>query len=290
MKIVITGGNGMLGRTLQKFFGDSHELYIADINNPNDVSIDITDPNQFDRAMERIAPNVVIHCAAMTNVDKCESEKDLAYKLNVIGSMNVANTCRKHNIRLIAISTDYVFDGNTHQPYTEFDKPTGGINVYGKTKWLGEEAIRTFCPNHVICRVSWLYGEGGPSFVHTMVKMAKSGKYDHLKVVENQWGNPTSCISVARELEKIIYNTGLVGTYHLTCEGETNWYQFAKEIFKILHIDMKVVPCSDREYIRPARRPANSRLEKMMLRLNGLPEMPHWKDALYEFLQTEKFD
>ena len=223
----------------------------------------------------------------MTNVDKCESEQDAAYKLNVLGTMNVANTCRKHNIRLIAISTDYVFDGMSHKPYTEFDIPTGGTNVYGRTKWLGEQMVRQYCPNHVICRISWLYGEGGPSFVHTMVKLAKTNK--ELKVVENQYGNPTSCMAVARALQNFIYNQALVGTYHLTCEGETNWYQFAKEILNILHIDMKVIPCTDKEYIRPAQRPANSRLEKMMLRLSGLPEMPHWKDALAEFLQTEKF-
>ena len=148
--------------------------------------------------------------------------------------------------------------------------------------------VRQFCPNHVICRISWLYGEGGPSFVHTMVKLGKTNK--ELKVVENQVGNPTSCLAVARALQNFIYNSSLVGTYHLTCEGEANWYQFAKEIFNQLNMDVNVRPCSDREYIRPAQRPANSRLEKMMLRLNGLPEMPYWKNALAEFLQTEKFE
>lgn len=288
MKIVITGGNGMLGRTLQKVLGDSHEIYIADINVKNGVGVDITNPNQFDMMMQQVSPDIIIHCAAMTNVDKCESEQDAAYKLNVLGTMNVANTCRKHNIRLIAISTDYVFDGMSHKPYTEFDLPNGGLNVYGRTKWLGEQIVRQFCPNHVICRVSWLYGEGGPSFVHTMVKLAKERK--ELKVVENQWGNPTSCMAVARALQNFIYDQALVGTYHLTCEGETNWYQFAQEIFRQLNMVVNIRPCSDREYIRPAKRPANSRLDKMMLRLNNMTPMSHWKDALAEFLQTEKFE
>lgn len=289
MKIVITGGNGMLGRTLQKVLGQRNEIRIADINHGKDqVGVDITNPSTFDYWVRQVAPDIIIHCAAMTNVDKCESEQDLAYKLNVLGTMNVANTCRKNNIRLIAISTDYVFDGMSHKPYSEFDLPTGGLNVYGRTKWLGEQMVRQFCPNHVICRISWLYGEGGPSFVHTMVKLGKANK--ELNVVENQVGNPTSCLAVARALQNFIYNSSLVGTYHLTCEGEANWYQFAKEIFKQLNMDVNVRPCSDREYIRPAQRPANSRLEKMMLRLNGLPPMPDWKDALAEFLQTEKFE
>ena len=221
----------------------------------------------------------------MTAVDKCETEVDLAYKLNAFGSANVAAACFRNNIRLIAISTDYVFDGNLDRPYNEFDTATGGRTVYGKSKFAGEEAIRRHCPDHVICRISWLYGEGGPSFVHTMLALA-DGSRKELKVVSDQIGNPTSTTAVARQLKNILVNRELAGTFHLTCEGEASWADFAKEIFRLKGLDQKVVPCRTEDFPRPAPRPANSRLDKMMLRLAGLPPMPPWQEALKEFLET----
>ena len=282
MKILITGGKGMLGRTLQKEFSDC-EIVVADL-----PEADITDPNSFDSFLAAAAPDAVIHCAAMTAVDKCESEKDLAFKLNAFGSGNVASACFRHKVRLIAISTDYVFEGDLDRPYHEFDRPSGGRTVYGQSKFAGEELIRRHCPDHVICRISWLYGAGGPSFVHAMMKLA-DGSREELKVVSDQIGNPTSAPAVARALRPILFRRSLTGTFHLTCEGEATWYDFAKEIFLLAGKSQKVVPCTTQEFPRPAPRPANSRLEKRMLRLAGLPPMPHWKDALKEFLSEEKF-
>ena len=280
MKVLLTGGKGMLGRTLTAELND-FEIIPTDLPEG-----DITDASGFDQLLKQYRPDAVIHCAAMTAVDKCETETELAYKLNAVGSANVASACHRNNIRLIAISTDYVFDGALNRPYNEFDKPNGGNTVYGKSKFAGEEAIRCHCPDHVICRISWLYGAGGPSFVHTMINLA-DGTRPELKVVADQIGNPTSTLAVARQLRNILNKRELVGTFHLTCEGEASWADFAEEIFRLRNIKQKVTPCRTDEFPRPAPRPANSRLEKMMLKSTGLPPMPHWKEALEEFLNKE---
>ena len=277
MRVLVTGGKGMLGRTLA---GELTDFEIIPTDLPE---ADITDARSFDAAVARIAPDAVIHCAAMTAVDRCETEKELAYKLNAFGTANVAAACRRNGARLIAISTDYVFAGDSDRPYNEFDLPDGGRTVYGQSKFAGEEAVRRHCPDHVICRISWLYGKGGPSFVHTMLKLA-DGTRPELKVVDDQRGNPTSTLAVARQLRNILNARELTGTFHMTCEGEASWAEFAREIFRQKGIDQKVLPCRTDEFPRPAPRPKNSRLDKMMLRLAGLPPMPHWKDALAEFL------
>ncbi len=280
MKLLITGGKGMLGRTLQNEFKDC-EIVIADL-----PEADITDAAEFDRFLAANKPDAVIHCAAMTAVDKCESEIEFAYKLNAFGTANVAAACNRHGVRLIAISTDYVFDGDSDRPYNEFNRATGGNTIYGKSKFAGEEAVRRHCPNHVICRISWLYGHGGPSFVHAMMSLA-DGTRPMLKVVADQHGNPTSTTAVARQLRNILAKPELVGTFHLTCEGEATWFEFAQEIFRLAGKTQAVSPCTTDEFPRPAPRPKNSRLDKMMLRLAGLPPMPDWRDALAEFMKNE---
>ena len=280
MKVLLTGGKGMLGRTLCAELKDFEII-------PTDLpEADITDAAGFDQLLKQVKPDTVIHCAAMTAVDKCESEVDLAYKLNAFGSANVAAACHRNGIRLIAISTDYVFEGNAERPYNEFDLPNGGNTVYGKSKFAGENAIRNHCPDHVICRISWLYGAGGPSFVHAMINLA-DGTRPELKVVNDQIGNPTSTLAVARQLRNILNKRELTGTFHLTCEGEATWADFAAEIFRLKGIFQTIIPCRTDEFPRPAPRPANSRLDKMMLRLSGLPPMPHWKNALAEFIAAE---
>lgn len=281
MKILITGGQGMLGRTLVGELGAVFDVV------PNDLpEADITDENAIDKIIAQHKPDAVIHCAAMTAVDRCETERELAFRLNAYGTANVAASCSRHGVRLIAISTDYVFDGSSERPYDEFDRPTGGNTVYGQSKFAGEEAVRVHCPNHVVCRISWLYGAGGPSFVHAMMNLA-DGTRPELKVVADQLGNPTSTLSVARALRHFLERPKLCGTFHLTCEGEASWAEFAEEIFRIAGRSQKVSPCTTEEFPRPAPRPRNSRLDKMALRLAGLPPMPHWKDALKEFMHLE---
>ena len=271
----------MLGRTLVSELADGFDVIATDL-----PEADITDEKSIEAAVDRYAPDAVIHCAAMTAVDKCESERELAFRLNETGSANVAAVCRRHGIRLIAISTDYVFDGDADRPYCESDVPTGGRTVYGQSKFAGEEAVRRLCPDHVVARISWLYGSGGPSFVHAMMSLA-DGSRPVLKVVSDQHGNPTSTIAVARALRGILLRPELRGTFHLTCEGEATWADFAEEIFRLAGIGQKVQPCTTDEFPRPAPRPRNSRLEKAALRVAGLPPMPDWKDALAEFMEAE---
>lgn len=281
MKVLLTGGRGMLGRTLVCVLQDEFEVVPTDL-----PEADITDEAALDVIIGQHAPDAVIHCAAMTAVDRCETERDLAFRLNARGTANVAALCNRRGIRLVAVSTDYVFDGDSDRPYNEFDRATGGRTVYGQSKFAGEEAVRTLCPNHVIVRVSWLYGAGGPSFVHAMMSLADENR-PSLKVVSDQRGNPTSATAVARKLKDILKRPGLCGTFHLTCEGEATWAEFAEEIFRLAGREQKVQPCTTQEFPRPAPRPKNSCLEKMGLRLAGLPPMPGWKDALAEFMAAE---
>ena len=279
--VLLTGGKGMLGRTLVRELGGEFEIVPTDL-----PEADITDENAIDAVIAQASPDAVIHCAAMTAVDKCETERDLAFRLNARGTANVAAACRRHGVRLVAISTDYVFEGDADRPYTEFDRPTGGRTVYGQSKFAGEEAVRSLCPDHVIARISWLYGAGGPSFVHAMMGMA-DGTRPVLKVVADQHGNPTSTVAVAQALGNILKRPNLCGTFHLTCEGEATWAEFAEEIFRLAGREQKVQPCTTDEFPRPAPRPKNSRLEKMALRIAGLPPMPQWKDALAAFMTAE---
>lgn len=275
MRILITGAKGMLGRTLLRRWQGRHELIATDRE-----ELDITDVRACTAMLAETRPDAVVHCAAHTQVDKCESERDLAYRLNGIGSANVAAACRRSGARLIAISTDYVFSGDLDRPYHEWDA-TGPRTVYGASKLAGEDAVRAHCPDHVIARIAWLYGAGGPSFVHTLTKV---GRQDGpaLRVVDDQIGNPTSTDAVAGGLEHVLA-AGINGTVHLTCSGEASWFAFTREIFRLRGITRAVDPCTTSEYPRPAPRPANSRLDKMALRLHGLPSMPDWRDALAAF-------
>ena len=282
MQVLITGAKGMLGRTLCRTL-KGFELIETDRD-----TMDITDARKVEEMISRYSPEVVVHCAAMTTVDLCESKRDLAYKINAVGTANVASACYRNGVRLIAISTDYVFDGTGDQPYSEYDVATGGRTVYGQSKFAGEEAVRTLCPNHVIGRVAWLYGAGGPSFVHTMLRLA-DGSRSVLKVVNDQIGNPTSTDAVARAVQVILDYPEITGTFHLTCEGEATWYEFAEKIFELRGVSQTVAPCTSSEYLRPAPRPTNSRLEKMNLRLYGLPAMPKWDEELRRVLEQPGF-
>ena len=281
MKVLITGGKGMLGRTVVRELSGHHTFVVADLP---EVDI-LNEKGLFDFIAEQ-RPDVVVHCAAATKVDDCETKIDFAYRLNARGSANVAAVCDKLGIRLIAISTDYVFDGDLDRPYNEFDPATGGATVYGKSKFAGEELIRSLCPDHVILRISWLYGFGGPSFVHAMLKLA-DGTRPVLKVVDDQRGNPTSAVAVARKLDEFLARPLMRGTFHATCEGEASWAEFAAEIFRLAGRDQKIQPCTTDEFPRPAPRPKNSRLDKMALRVSGFSPMPDWHDALREFMKLE---
>lgn len=276
MKILITGGDGMLGRTLARHL-ERHELVL-----PSRQSLDIGDTKETHAVITEARPNTVIHCAAMTEVDWCESDQDEAFRVNAMGTTHVACATAKVGARLIAISSDYVFSGELDRPYHEWDTP-GPRTVYGKSKLAAEDAIRTHCPDHLILRIAWLYGPGGPSFVHTMMQLGRRGG-PPLKVVDDQRGNPTSTDAVAKSIAELL-EVPVAGTFHLTCEGETTWYGLATETLGLLALSRGTQPCTTDEFPRPAPRPKNSRLENRALRLAGLTPLPHWRDALEAFLK-----
>jgi dTDP-4-dehydrorhamnose reductase len=276
MRLLVTGGKGMLGRTLQRRWCE-HEVAVADL-----PEVDVTQPGSIGSAIAATRPDVVVHCAAMTAVDRCETERDEAFKVNAEGSANVAAACRRAGSRLVAISTDYVFAGDLDRPYHEGDAPAPRT-VYGASKLAGEQAAREQCADHLIVRVGWLYGPGGPSFVHTMLRLgAVPG--DPLRVVDDQLGNPTSTDAVAERLLDLI-DAGAGGTFHLTCEGETSWHGFAARVLALGGSPRAVHPCRTEEFPRPAPRPANSRLEKRALRLGGFAPMTTWEEALERFFR-----
>jgi len=277
MRIMITGGRGMLARTLlQELAG--HELVPVDMQ-----EADITDAASVAALFDRVRPEAVIHCAALTQVDDCEAKRELAFRVNADGAGNVAAACRQFGARMIAISTDYVFAGDLERPYRESDPAVGARTVYGQSKRAGEEQVFAQCPAALVCRISWLYGPGGPSFVHSMLKLA-DGTRPVLKVVDDQHGNPTSTLAVAHHLGLLLARPEVTGVVHLTCEGEATWYEFAVEIFRQYGIQQTVAPCTTAEFPRPAPRPANSRLEKARLRELGMPPMPDWRAALAQFV------
>lgn len=281
MKILITGGKGMLGRTLQKEFAE-HGLIVADL-----PDWDITDDTGFVEKVGAARPDLIIHCAAMTKVDDCEAKRDLAFKLNEEGSRNVALAAKMCGARLFAVSTDYVFSGEPpREPWawseTDIPRPR---TVYGASKFAGEQMIQMILPEAVIVRIAWLYGSGGPSFVHTMAKLgAQEGS--PLKVVNDQRGNPTSTKVVADVLKFLVAKPDVSGIVHATCEEQCTWYDLTVELFRLLGLKREVVPCTTAEFPRPAPRPRNSALRKSVLNLLGY-RTPPWKDALAEFVKNE---
>lgn len=277
MRIVITGGRGMLGRTLVRRLSPTHEVLPIDRD-----ECDITDARATAACLADLRPQVVIHGAAHTQVDRCESEVELAYAINAVGSANVARAAERIGARVIAISTDYVFAGDGARPYHEWDAPAPRT-VYGASKLAGEEAVRRHCRDHVVARIAWLYGPGGPSFIHTMLKLGAQAGPD-LKVVDDQIGNPTSTDAVADGLLHLL-EAPVAGTVHLTCEGETTWCGLTRALFAARGVTRGVQPCTTAGYPRPAPRPANSRLDKMALRIHHLPAMSPWQEALERFLR-----
>ncbi len=283
-KIMVTGCNGQLGREINKEYAkDDVEFINTDVAEGEGViSLDITDVDAVLALAEKARPDVIINCAAHTNVDACETQWDLAYRINAIGPRNLSIAASKYDIKLIHVSTDYVFPGTSPKPLTEFDA-VDPISAYGKTKLEGENFVKEFAPKHFIFRTAWLYGDG-KNFVKTMLKLSES--HDVITVVSDQFGSPTS----AAELAKMIHflePTENYGTYHATCEGQCSWADFAVEIFKKAGKDTVVKYVTTEEYNSPAKRPAYSVLDNYMLRLvaGSRFQMAEWKDALDVYMK-----
>ena len=281
MKIIVTGGRGMLGRTLRRTLAD-HDIVVADL-----PEWDITDADGFVSRTLEAKPDAVIHCAAMTKVDDCETNRDLAFRINEEGSRNVALAAKAAGARLIAISTDYVFSGDPpREPWAwdETDVPRPKT-VYGASKFAGEQMVQMILPEATILRIAWLYGAGGPSFVHTMAKLG-SQDGEPLKVVHDQRGNPTSAAVVADVVKFLLSRPDVSGIVHGTCEESCTWYELTVELFRFLGLRRGVVPCTTEEFPRPAPRPKNSALRKSVLNLLGY-RTPDWRSALADFVGKE---
>ena len=268
MKILVTGANGMLGQDLCPILEDNDfDVIETDINN-----MDITDIKSVEAVLSENKPDIVIHCAAYTNVDKAEEDKEAAFKINAEGTENIAKICKKLDITLIYISTDYVFDGTKKDKYIPSDN-TNPINVYGESKLAGEKAVQK-CEKYYITRTSWLYGHHGKNFVETMISLNDKPE---LKVVDDQIGCPTWTVELANGIVKLISDNAPYGIYQICGSGHTSWYGFAKKIFELANINVNLKPCTTDEYPRPAKRPKNSIMD------NGRM-CRKWETALKDYI------
>jgi len=292
MKILITGSNGQLGKELFEILsamkseigpvpGEYRDADIicvdidtCDISNPAEVDelADIHEDHPFD---------LVIHCAAMTNVDGCEEDCEAAMKGNASATGNIARFAKTQSAKLVYISTDYVFDGKATMPYAEWDMPAPA-SVYGKSKWLGEQYVNAVHDRVFIVRTSWLYGRYGGNFVKTIRKIAAEN--ESITVVHDQVGNPTNANDLAHHILKIAASDHY-GVYHVTGGGICSWFEFAREIVRLSGLKCEVKPVTSEEYLRPAPRPAYSAMDHIMLRATVGDEMRPWQEAIAAFIE-----
>ena len=279
MKVLVTGVKGQLGydvvRELEK---RNMEAIGVDID-----EMDITDKESVDKVITAANPDAVIHCAAYTAVDAAEDNAEVCRRVNVDGPLNIAQTCKKLDIRMIQISTDYVFNGQGERPF-EPDDPTDPVSVYGLTKRDGENAVINTLEKYFIVRIAWVFGVNGKNFVKTMLNLSKT--HDTLTVVNDQFGSPTYTYDLARLLVDMV-QTDKYGIYHATNEGFISWYDFAVQIFKAAGINtVTVKPVTTAEYgVSKAVRPFNSRMSKEKLTKAGFERLPKWEDALERYIK-----
>ena len=274
MRILVTGASGQLAHAVRRIWRD-HELVL-----PEESVLDLSQREAICGVVAEVRPQVLINCAAYTQVDRCESEADLAHLINATAVGWLAEACEEQQALLIQISTDYVFDGTGTRPYRE-DDPTHPMSVYGRTKLAGEhQAAR--CSRHLIARTSWLYDAWGKNFLNTMVNAAAQGRA--LRVVDDQRGAPTTCRALARQL-KVAAEEGWQGLVHATCQGETTWHGFAQAIFAAKGMAVDLSPCTTADYPTPAKRPAYSVLDGSRRATLGSDLMPDWHEALVEVIR-----
>ncbi|MFX3624573.1 MAG: dTDP-4-dehydrorhamnose reductase [Ectobacillus sp.] len=274
-KIAITGAGGQLGKQFAaQLAGGGYEVYAL-----NRKGMDVANRKQVRAVLEKLVPDIVIHCAAYTKVDLAERNRDEAFLINAIGARNVAAAAETVKAKLVYMSTDYVFDGKKGAPYDEFDV-ANPINVYGASKYAGEEMVRAFHSRYFIVRTSWLYGKYGNHFVGTMLRLAREAP--EIKVVHDQAGAPTYAKDLAACVARVM-ETDAYGVYHVSNAGTCTWYEFAREIFRLHGVKVKLVPVSTGEFGAAAPRPPLSALEQFALRLNGFSPMRPWQEALREY-------
>ena len=268
-RVIVTGANGMLGQDLCPILEDSgYEVLETDIQ-----TLDITNSEMVNDFFKKAHPDIVIHCAAYTNVDKAEEDIETARLINSKGTENIAKACADVEAVMVYISTDYVFAGDGTRPYIPTDK-VSPLNNYGLTKYEGEESVRKYCKKYYIARTSWLYGIHGKNFVETMLSLADKPE---LKVVDDQVGCPTWTIELANGIVKLL-DDAEYGTYHVCGSGQTSWYNFAKKIFELEGLKVNLKPCTTEEFPRPAKRPHYSVMEN-----GGICRK--WETALKDYIK-----
>lgn len=281
-KIIVTGCNGQLGIAINKLYNNDSDVELI---NTDVAELDITNIDKVMDMAKQVKPYAIINCAAHTNVDACETDKDNAFKINAIGPRNLSIAAAKTGAKLVQISTDYVFPGNADIPYNEFDltRPNG---VYGASKLAGENFVKEFANDYFIIRTAWLYGEG-KNFVKTMLRLSEN--HDKVRVVGDQFGTPTSADELARAIGHLVF-TENYGTFHGTCEGSCHWAEFAKEIFRLAGKKTNVEAITTEEYesMNPssAPRPAYSILDNYMLTLTTDFRFADWHNAIEEYIST----
>ncbi len=280
MKVIVTGSKGQLGTDVISELQKNNIEYIE-----TDLpELDITDADAVEKLISESNADAVIHCAAFTNVDLAESEREACKKINYNGTLNIARACANRGIKLLYLSTDYVFGGDGETPF-ETDSPTAPCNYYGETKLDGEKAVAGICPKHFIVRISWVFGKNGNNFVKTMLRLAETR--DEITVVNDQTGSPTYTKDLSELLCQMI-KTEKYGTYHATNEGFCSWAEFASKIMELSGAETKIIPIPSSEYKSVAARPSNSRLSKKSLDENGFFRLPEWQNALERCLESLK--
>ena len=284
MRIAIFGIEGQLGSALAR------ALSAHDVVPVTEASADLREADAVRGAVDSARPEWVINAAAMTHVDRCETEPIPAFQINAVGARNVARAAQSAGAALIQVSTDYVFDGTKAGPYTEADRPNP-LGVYGMSKLAGELFAGNECERHYVVRTSGLYGMApcvgkGTNFVETMLRLA--GERSELKVVQDERLTPTFADDLAIQLGRIVEAPPAPGIYHATNAGDCSWYDFATEIFRLRKVPIRVRGIPASEWETPTRRPANSVLENAALAENGIDVMPGWKDALERYLEAKR--
>jgi len=283
MKVAIIGSNGQLGTDLVEVLSKNHEVLGLTHN-----EIDISDFEKTKEVLGAIKPEILLNTAAYHNVPLCESNAMLAFQVNAIGAQNLALLSNELKYKLVHYSTDYVFDGVKGKPYIESDN-TSPLNVYAISKVSGENFVKNYCDNYYIARISGIYGKTqcrakGGNFITTMIKLAK--EKPEVRVVNDEILTPTATLDIAQNTAALI-NTEAFGTYHMTCESECSWYEFAKEIFKTLNLKTPLYETSVSKMQITVKRPFYSVLENRRLKDLGINIMPHWKESLNNFLNRE---
>jgi len=282
VSVVITGARGMLGRELagalqRSSWGQSRRqaIHACDLD-----EMDITNPSEVEKQISAWRPQLVINCAAQTDVDGCESNRARAFGVNADGPLNLARVCRRYRSKLIHISTDFVFDGRGHGPYRPDDE-TGPLNVYGESKLAGERAVQQNLDEHLIVRTAWLFGSGGKNFVSTIRQLAQ--ERDQLEVVKDQVGSPTYTADLSEAIIHLV-QAGAEGIYHFANAGNCSWYEFAREIVRQSGYPTKVKPIGSAKLKRVARRPAWSVLDVSRYKKATGQPVRSWQQALADYL------